>query len=78
MVIGARRADWVPWLIALAVFAAYATISLSRYLRLAPGSWDLGIFTEYVHQLAHLHVPVVNIRGPASTCWVITSSRSSA
>ena len=58
-----RRADRVPWLIALAVFAAYATISLSRYLRLAPGSWDLGIFTEYVHQLAHLHAPVVNIRG---------------
>ena len=59
----ARRADWVPWLIALAVFAAYATISLSRYLQLAPGSWDLGIFTEYVRQLAHLHAPVVNIRG---------------
>ncbi len=58
-----RRADRVPWLIALAVFAAYATISLSRYLRLAPGSWDLGIFTEYVRQLAHLHAPVVNIRG---------------
>src|ERR1039458_8195051 len=59
-----RRADRVPWLIALAVFAAYAAISLSRYLQLAPGSWDLGIFTEYVRQLAHLHAPVVNIRGP--------------
>ena len=58
-----RRADRVPWLIALAVFAAYTTISLSRYLRLDPGSWDLGIFTEYVRQLAHLHAPVVNIRG---------------
>ena len=57
------RADRVPWLIALAVFAAYATISLSRYARLAPGSWDLGIFTEYVRQVAHLHAPVVNIRG---------------
>ncbi len=57
------RADWVPWLIALAVFAAYATISLSRYVRLDPGSWDLGIFTEYVRQLAHLRAPVVNIRG---------------
>jgi uncharacterized membrane protein len=59
-----RQADWVPWLIALVVFAAYAAISLSRYLQLAPGSWDLGIFTEYVRQLAHLHAPVVNIRGP--------------
>ncbi len=57
------RADWVPWLIALAVFAAYTTISLSRYFQLDPGSWDLGIFTEYVRQLAHLRAPVVNIRG---------------
>ena len=59
----AGRADWVPWLIALGVFAVYAAISLSRYLRLAPGSWDLGIFTEYVRQLAHLRAPVVDIRG---------------
>jgi uncharacterized membrane protein len=57
------HADRVPWLIALAVFAAYATLSLSRYLHLDPGSWDLGIFTEDVRQLAHLHAPVVNIRG---------------
>ena len=53
----------MPWLIALVVFAAYAAISLSRYFQLAPGSWDLGIFTEYVRQLAHLRAPVVNIRG---------------
>ena len=59
----ATRPDWVPWLIALAVFAAYTTISLSRYLQLDPGSWDLGIFTEYVRQLAHLRAPVVDIRG---------------
>jgi uncharacterized membrane protein len=45
------------------VFAAYAAISLARYVQLAPGSWDLGIFTEYVRQLAHLRAPVVNIRG---------------
>src|SRR5580692_9514731 len=59
----AGRADWVPWLIALGAFAVYAAISLSRYLQLAPGSWDLGIFTEYVRQLAHLRAPVVNVRG---------------
>ena len=59
----AGRADWVPWLIALGVFTACAAISLSRYFQLAPGSWDLGIFTEYVRQLAHLRAPVVNIRG---------------
>src|SRR5690242_8774042 len=55
--------DPVTWVIALATFIAYDTISEFRYLRLDPGSWDLGIFTEYVKQLAHLHAPVVSIRG---------------
>lgn len=61
---GPGRADPAAWLIALAVFAAYTTISVARYLRLDPGSWDLGIYTQYVDQLAHLHAPVVDIRGP--------------
>jgi uncharacterized membrane protein len=65
---GARReqasgADPVAWLIALAAFAAYVLISVFRYLRLDPGSWDLGIFTEYVKQIAHAHAPTVAIRG---------------
>ena len=55
--------DRVPWLIALAVFAAYLPISLFRYLRLDPTSWDLGIFTEYVKQYADLHAPIVDVRG---------------
>ena len=59
----AARPDRVPWLIALAVFAAYVPISIFRYLRLDPTSWDLGIFTEYVKQYAHLHAPIVDIRG---------------
>jgi uncharacterized membrane protein len=54
----------VAWLIALATFAAYITLSVARYRRLNPGSWDLGIYTQYVRQLAHLHAPVVAIRGP--------------
>src|SRR6516162_2694736 len=63
-VAGARTSmDPVTWVIALAAFIAYDTISVFRYLRLDPGSWDLGIFTEYVKQLAHLHAPVVSIRG---------------
>jgi uncharacterized membrane protein len=53
----------VPWLVVLAAFAGYLIISVSRYLRLDPGSWDLGIFTEYVRQLAHARAPVVNIHG---------------
>jgi uncharacterized membrane protein len=65
---GARRAriapaDPVAWLIALATFGAYDLLSIFKYLRLDPGSWDLGIYTEYVKQVAHLHAPVVAIRG---------------
>src|SRR5215470_3871186 len=61
---GITRPDPVAWLIALATFAAYITLSVARYLRLNPGSWDLGIYTQYVRQLADLHAPVVAIRGP--------------
>src|SRR5579875_510002 len=57
------RRDPVIWLIAGGVFACYTTISVFRYLRLDPTSWDLGIFTEYVSQYARLHAPVVDIRG---------------
>ena len=55
--------DRAAWLIALATFAVYTTISVFRYLRLDPGSWDLGIYTEYVRQFALLRAPVVTIRG---------------
>src|ERR1035438_1552445 len=59
----ARRPDWGPGLIALAGFGGYSASSISRYVRLDPGSWDLGIFTEDVKQFAHLRAPVVDIRG---------------
>jgi uncharacterized membrane protein len=61
-----RRAytDPVTWAIALTAFGAYAVISLSRLMQLNPSSWDLGIFTEYVKQYAHLHAPIVDIRAP--------------
>ena len=49
---------------ALAVFSGYTVISLFRLLQLNPASWDLGIYTEYVKQLAHLHAPIVDIRTP--------------
>ena len=61
---GTARPDPVAWLIALATFAAYMTLSVAKYVRLDPGSWDLGIYTQYVRQLADLHAPVVAIRGP--------------
>jgi uncharacterized membrane protein len=61
---GTARPDPVAWLIALATLAAYTTLSVARHLRLNPGSWDLGIYTQYVRQLAHLHAPVAAIRAP--------------
>jgi uncharacterized membrane protein len=54
--------DRVTWVIALAVFGAYAALSLFRLLQLNPASWDLGIYTEYVKQYAHLQAPTVDIR----------------
>jgi uncharacterized membrane protein len=56
--------DPVTWAIAGTAFGAYLVISLSRLLQLNPSSWDLGIFTEYVKQYAHLHAPIVDIRAP--------------
>jgi uncharacterized membrane protein len=59
---GAYR-DPVTWAVAVAVFGSYATLSLFRLLQLDPMSWDLGIYTEYVKQFAHLRAPIVDIRG---------------
>jgi uncharacterized membrane protein len=59
----ATRPDLVPWLIALAVFLAYTTLSVFRFWQLDPASWDLGIFTEYVKQYSQLHAPIVDIKG---------------
>jgi len=68
--VGADRAasrcayrDPVTWGIAVAVFGAYAALSLFRLLQLTPSSWDLGIYTEYVKQYANLRTPIVDIRG---------------
>jgi len=57
-------ADPVTWATAVAAFGAYAAISLFRLIQLNPSSWDLGIYTEYVKQYAHLSAPIVDIRAP--------------
>jgi uncharacterized membrane protein len=56
-------AEPVTWATALVLFLAYGTLSLFRLLQLSPSSWDLGIYTEYVKQYAHLKPPAVDIRG---------------
>ena len=55
--------DPVTWATAACVFGAYATLSLYRLWQRTPSSWDLGIYTEYVKQFAHLHAPIVDVRG---------------
>ncbi|HUN37362.1 MAG TPA: DUF2079 domain-containing protein [Trebonia sp.] len=56
--------DRPTWLIAALVLGAYLVISLYRLWTLTPSSWDLGIFTEYVKDYAHLQAPIVDVRGP--------------
>jgi uncharacterized membrane protein len=53
-----------PWLLALGLTTVYLLISLARYERFAPTSWDLGIFTEAVKQYAHFHAPIDDARSP--------------
>jgi uncharacterized membrane protein len=61
---GPRARLWDPatCLIAAGVVTVYTVISVFRYLRRDPTSWDLGIFTEYVKQYAHLRAPIVDIK----------------
>jgi uncharacterized membrane protein len=60
---GTGLLDPVTLVIAAGVTAAYCVISVFRYLRRDPTSWDLGIFTEYVKQFANGRAPVVDIKG---------------
>jgi uncharacterized membrane protein len=53
-----------PWILAFGLFLVYGADSVSRYYRAAPGSYDLGIFTEVVNQYAHFHAPIVDILQP--------------
>jgi uncharacterized membrane protein len=61
---GSAWRDPVTAAIAALVFGAYFAISLFRLLRLAPASYDLAIYTEYVKQLSQLHAPVVDVLAP--------------
>ncbi|MEU5579807.1 DUF2079 domain-containing protein [Streptomyces huasconensis] len=58
--------DRVPYLLAAALFLAYAVLSVSRYRRMESRSWDLGIFEQAVRAYAHLQVPVADLKGPGA------------
>ncbi|MFE9374505.1 DUF2079 domain-containing protein [Streptomyces sp. NPDC006711] len=59
-----RAAD--PYLLAAALFAAYATLSVERYRRMETRSWDLGIFEQVVRAYAHLQAPIADLKGPGT------------
>jgi uncharacterized membrane protein len=59
----ARLWDPATGLIAGGVVAGYLVISVFRYLRRDPTSWDLGINTQLVKQYADLHAPIGDIVG---------------
>ena len=59
----ARLWDPATVLIAGGVVAVYTVISVFRYLRRDPTSWDLGINTQLVKQFADLHAPIGDIVG---------------
>ncbi|MER7107867.1 DUF2079 domain-containing protein [Streptomyces sp. NPDC000229] len=66
---GTRRRTWAdraPYLLALALFAAYATLSVLRHRRMETRSWDLGIFEQAVRGYAHLQAPVADLKGPGT------------
>lgn len=53
-----------PYVLAALLFAAYATVSVGRYLRLGTRSYDLGIYEQAVRAYAHLQAPIVELKGP--------------
>jgi uncharacterized membrane protein len=61
---GSAWRDPVTWAIALTVLGAYFALSLFRLLQLTPGSYDLGIYVEYVKQVSQLHAPIGDILAP--------------
>ncbi len=60
---GSAWRDPVIWSVAALAFGAYFALSLFKLLQLTPSSWDLGVYTEFVKQLAQLHAPIVDARG---------------
>ncbi len=61
---GSSWRDPVIWTVAATSFGAYFVISLYKLLQLAPSSYDLGIYTEFVKQLSQLHAPIVDMLAP--------------
>ncbi|MEU5435558.1 DUF2079 domain-containing protein [Streptomyces sp. NPDC020719] len=55
-----------PYVLAAALFLAYATVSVLRFRRMETLSWDLGIFEQAVRGYAQLRAPVADLKGPGA------------
>jgi uncharacterized membrane protein len=60
-----RRIPATPmaWGIAGLFFVLYTIMSVNRHERILSAGYDLGIFEEEVRAYAHLHAPVVDLKG---------------
>lgn len=58
-----RAARWLPWLIALPFFIAYAALSIAKFETLGMASYDLAIFTQIVRSYSEFHAPIAEIKG---------------
>jgi uncharacterized membrane protein len=54
----------MPYALALVFFAGYATLSVSRHMRLRSTGYDLGIFEQAVRGYANGGPPVADLKGP--------------
>ncbi|WP_055557702.1 DUF2079 domain-containing protein [Streptomyces sp. NBRC 110028] len=61
-----RHPRFDPYWLALGLFAAYATLSVCRYRRMATMSWDLGIFEQAIRAYAHFQAPIADLKGPGA------------
>jgi uncharacterized membrane protein len=58
------RGAALPYLLAAALFLAYACWSIHRHLRLRTSGYDLGIFEQAIRGYAHLGAPDSTIKAP--------------
>ncbi|WP_203842110.1 DUF2079 domain-containing protein [Winogradskya humida] len=61
---GTAQATAAPYLLAAALFFAYASWSVHRHLRLETSGYDLGIFEQAVRGYAHFGAPEATIKAP--------------
>ncbi|MDI3403522.1 DUF2079 domain-containing protein [Streptomyces cavernicola] len=62
----APRPQYDPYLLATALFTAYALLSVLRWYRMENRSWDLGIFEQAIRAYAHLQAPIADLKGPGA------------